>query len=39
MVKRIICQILDHVFDIVPALILLAFLVATSNPFVVTFEF
>lgn len=28
-------QLLDHVFDLVPSLLLLSFLVATSHPFVV----
>lgn len=35
---RLLGLVLDHVFDLVPALVLLGFLVATSHPFVVTFD-
>jgi hypothetical protein len=36
--RRVLGQLLDHAFDALPALMLLGFLVATSHPFVVTFE-
>lgn len=36
-VGRALGMILDHLFDTLPALILLSFLVMTSDPFVVTF--
>lgn len=37
--RRVAGQLLDHAFDALPSLLLFGFLVATSHPFVVTFEF